>query len=89
MIACDLINMTPVVLNCDTFYQIWYSKCAYYSILRIFGCVAFSHQSEGKLEAKTKKCIFKSYPAGVKGYKLWVRSQKDMRIVVSHYITFN
>jgi len=58
-------------------------------VLRTFGCAAFSHQSEGKLEPRARKCVFLGYPEGVKGYRLWDRSQKGVKIIISRDVTFN
>jgi hypothetical protein len=46
-------------------------KLADYSNLRVFGCPAYSHMNEGKLEPRSKKCVFVGYSENVKGYKLW------------------
>ena len=71
MTACYLVNLTPsAALNGDTPHEKWNEKCANYSILRTFGCVAFTHQNEGKLEPRARKCVFLGYPKGVKGYRL-------------------
>ncbi|GJX62936.1 retrovirus-related pol polyprotein from transposon TNT 1-94, partial [Tanacetum coccineum] len=42
-----------------------------YKMLRIFGCVAYSHVNHGKLKPRAIKYIFLEYPNGVKGYRLW------------------
>lgn len=90
MIVCYLINLTPsTTLNGDTPYEKWYGKCADYSTLRTFGCAAYSHQNEGKLEPRSRKCVFLGYPEGVKGYRLCDRSQKGVKIIVSRNVTFN
>ena len=39
-----------------------------YSILRVFGCLAYFHVDQGQLEPRAKKCIFLGYASGVKGY---------------------
>jgi len=44
----------------------------YYSHLRVFGCPAYFHVNDGKLEFKTKKAIFFAYAIGVKGYRCGV-----------------
>lgn len=67
MIACYLTNMTPsTTLNNDAPYEIWYCKCPQLFMLRTFGLATFSHQSEGKLEPRTKECFFLGSPKGVK-----------------------
>ena len=83
MIACYLVNLTSLAaLNGDIPYEKWNGKCANYSILRTFGCAAFTHQNEGKLEPRARKCVFLGYPEGVKGYRLWDRNQKGIRIII-------
>lgn len=90
MTTCYLTNLTTVVvLNGDTTYKHWYGKCDNYYVLRTFGCAAFSHQSKGKLDLRAKKCVFLGYPEGVKGYRLWDRSQKGVKIIISRDVTFN
>ncbi|KAL2540840.1 Uncharacterized protein Adt_01818 [Abeliophyllum distichum] len=58
-------------------------------MLKTFGCTAFSHQSEGKLELRARKCVFLGYPEGVKGYRLWDRSQSGVKIIISRDVKFN
>ena len=90
MTTCYLVNITPfAALNSDTPYAKWHGRCANYSILKTFGCAAFSHQNEGKLKLRARKCVFLGYPKRVKGYRLWDRSQKEVRIIVSRDVTFN
>ena len=36
--------------------------------LRIFGCIGFIHQSQGKLKPRAIKCMFLGFIEGVKGY---------------------
>ncbi|GJX80731.1 retrotransposon protein, putative, ty1-copia subclass [Tanacetum coccineum] len=35
-----------------------------YEMLRIFGCIAYSHRNQGKLKPRAIKCIFLGYPDG-------------------------
>ena len=59
MTAYYLVNLTPsATLKGNTPYEKWHGKCADYSILRTFSCAAYSHQNEGKLESRAKKCVF-------------------------------
>ncbi|KAL6340652.1 hypothetical protein AAG906_010560 [Vitis piasezkii] len=51
--------------------EVWSSTPASYSNLKIFGCPAYAHVDNGKLEPRFIKCVFLGYKSGVKGYKLW------------------
>lgn len=73
----------------DTLYEIYCGKCTDYVMLRTFGCAVFFHLSEGKLEPRAKKCVFLNYPEGVKGYRLWDRSHKGVRIIISRDKTYS
>ncbi|KAH9650990.1 hypothetical protein KPL70_026576 [Citrus sinensis] len=70
-------------------YELWSGKPADYSHLRIFGCSAYAHVKQGKLEPRAFKCVFLGYPAGVKGYKLWCTDMKPPRAIISRDVVFN
>ncbi|KAL2525883.1 Uncharacterized protein Adt_10937 [Abeliophyllum distichum] len=90
MTVCYLTNLTlSAALNGDTPYEKWHGKCTDYTMLKTFGCTAFSHQSEGKLEPRARKCVFLGYPERVKRYKLWDRSQSGVKIIISRDVKFN
>jgi len=55
--------------------------------LRVFGCTAYAHVDNGKLEPRAIKCIFLGYKSGVKGYKLW--NPQTKKVVISRNIIFN
>lgn len=55
----------------------------------LFGCKTYAHVSDGKLDPRAIKCIFVSYPKGVKGYKLWVDELEKQKCFVSREVTFN
>ncbi|KAL2248429.1 UNVERIFIED_CONTAM: Retrovirus-related Pol polyprotein from transposon TNT 1-94 [Sesamum indicum] len=79
--AAHLINMSPSVpLLGKTPEHIWTGKIPDLSALRVFGCSAFVHQTVDKLEPRAIKCVFIGYPMGVKGYRLWVRSQPGFKV---------
>lgn len=42
-----------------------------YPNLGIFGCLAYVHVKQDKLEPRALKCMFIGYPDGEKGYKVW------------------
>ncbi|KAL2242583.1 UNVERIFIED_CONTAM: Retrovirus-related Pol polyprotein from transposon TNT 1-94 [Sesamum indicum] len=88
--AAHLINMSPSVpLSGKTPDFMWNGKLPDISCLRVFGCSAFVHQNVDKLEPRSLKCIFIGYPEGVKGYRLWVRSQPGFKVLISRDVTFN
>lgn len=39
--------------------------------LRVFDCVGYIHQSQGKLKPRVVKCMFVAFTDGVKGFKMW------------------
>jgi hypothetical protein len=55
--------------------------------LRVFGCTAYAHVDNGKLEPRAIKCIFLGYQTGVKGYKLW--NPQTQKVVLSRNVIFN
>lgn len=54
--------------------------------MRRFGCVAFVHVDDGKLNPRAKKDVLLGYPSGVKGYKVWLTEEK--KCVVSRSVIF-
>ena len=48
--------------------------------MKIFGCLAYAHVDDGKLEPRSMKCMFLGYKSGVKGYKLWCLETKKLVI---------
>ena len=55
----------------------------------MFGCPAYAHVRDGKLEPRAKKCIFLGYASGVKGYRLWCNDTKSPGLIISRDVTFN
>src|SRR6185437_16191659 len=58
-----------------------------YSHLRVFGCTAYAHVDNGKLEHRAIKCLFLGYDSGVKGYKLW--NPETKKTFMSRSVVFN
>ncbi|KAG8496506.1 hypothetical protein CXB51_009106 [Gossypium anomalum] len=80
--ACFLINRSPsVAIEKKTPQEVWSGNPANYSDLKIFGCPAYAHVKNGKLEPRSIKCVFLGYKAGVKGYKLWC--PENRKVVIS------
>lgn len=54
-----------------------------------FGCVAYSHISQGKLAPRAIKCVFIGYSMGTKGYKLLVIQKGGYKVITTRSITFD
>ncbi|GJT14077.1 retrotransposon protein, putative, ty1-copia subclass [Tanacetum coccineum] len=88
--AVYLINRSPsTALEKKTPMDLWSGNPAKYEMLRIFGCVAYSHVNQGKLKPRVIKCIFLGYPDGVKGYRLWRLDDVKPKIIISRDVVFN
>ena len=86
--ACYLINRSPSIpLDKKTPIEVWSGTPADYSQLRVFGCTAYAHVDNGKLEPRAVKCVFLGYGSGVKGYKLW--NPETQKVMVSRNVVFN
>ncbi|KAG8473990.1 hypothetical protein CXB51_034146 [Gossypium anomalum] len=85
--ACFLINRSSsVAIEKKTPQEVWSGNPANYSNLKIFGCPAYAHVDNGKLEPRSIKCVFLGYKAGVKGYKLLC--PKNRKVVISRDAIF-
>ena len=88
--TCYIVNRSPSTgINFKTPYELWYGKLADYSSLKIFGCPAYAHIKQGKLEPRALRCVFLGYPEGVKGYKLWCIDLKPPKAIISRDVVFN
>ncbi|KAG8478359.1 hypothetical protein CXB51_028117 [Gossypium anomalum] len=62
--TCFLINRSPsVAIEKKTPQEVWFGNPANYSDLKIFGCHAYAHIDNGKLEPRSIKCVFLGYKA--------------------------
>ena len=69
--VCYLLNRSPLIpINCKTLEEVWFSPPFNYTNFRIFCCPTYAYVNEGKLELRTRKCIFLGYADGVKGCRL-------------------
>ncbi|XP_073224696.1 uncharacterized mitochondrial protein AtMg00710-like [Cicer arietinum] len=67
-----LINRCPSsTIGFKTPIEMWSGKPTDYSILKVFGSLAFVHTRQDKLDPRAIICAFIGYPTGIKGYKLW------------------
>jgi len=57
--TCYLINRSPCIpLDNNTLIEVWSGSPADYSQFRVFGCTAYAHVDNGKLEPRAVKCVF-------------------------------
>jgi transposase InsO family protein len=70
--ARHIVNRLPLAaLNGRTPLEVWSGSPANdYDSMRIFGCSAYYHVTESKLDLRAKKAIFLGFSGGVKGYRL-------------------
>lgn len=69
--------------------EVWTSVMPSLDDLKRFGCLAYVHSSEGKLEPRAKRGVFTVYPVypeGVKGYRVWLIEED--KYVISKNIVF-
>ncbi|KAG8481120.1 hypothetical protein CXB51_025896 [Gossypium anomalum] len=86
--AYFLINRSPsVAIEKKTPQEVWSGIPANYSDSKIFGCPAYAHIDNGKLEPRSIKYVFLGYKAGVKGYKLWC--PENRKVVISRDVVFD
>lgn len=85
-----LINKSPsTALNFKTRQEVWSGHPPNFKHLRVFGCAAYAHTRQDKLQPRAKKCIFLGYPQGVKAYKLWSLEPGENKCFISRDITFD
>jgi len=60
-----VINRSPsAAVGFKTPYEMWSSHKLSLDHLRVFGYLAYNHVKQGKLEPRTKRCLFIGYPTG-------------------------
>ncbi|GJR34941.1 retrotransposon protein, putative, ty1-copia subclass [Tanacetum coccineum] len=69
--------------------EMWLGHPGDYEMLRVFGCVAYSHVKQGKLEPRAVKCILLGYLKCMKGYRLYLLYDESPKIVTSRNMVFN
>ena len=86
--ACYMVNLSLSTVNgFKTPVEVWSDQPDDYAILKVFGCPAYYHVMEGKLEPRAKKGIFVGYGRGVKGFRIW--SPSKGKVILSRDVTFN
>ena len=76
-------------INFKTPIELWTGKPADYSNMMVFGCPAYAHIKQRKLELRALKGVFLGYPEEVKGYKLWCTDLKSPKAIISRGVVFN
>lgn len=54
--------------------------------LRVFRCVGYINQNQGKLKSRAVKCMFVAFTKGVKGFKMWHPIEK--KSIINRDVTF-
>ncbi|GJT77789.1 hypothetical protein Tco_1044514, partial [Tanacetum coccineum] len=85
--AAYLINKSPSrAIEKKTPMEMWSGHPSDYRMLRIFGCVTYPYDKQGKLEPRAIKCVLLGYPEGVKGYRLYRLDGDSPKIVTSRNV---
>jgi hypothetical protein len=70
-IACYLVNQSPTPTLVDkTLHEAWTGKKPSLKHLMFLGCDPYVHvprENRGKMDNKSKKCIFIGYKYGIQG----------------------
>lgn len=78
------MNKCPsATINFKTPEEVWIGHPPNLENLKVFWCVAYAHQKEGKLDPRAKKCMFVGYPEGVICYKLWYKDGNMLKSFIS------
>ena len=58
-----------------------------YDLLRVFGCPAYYHVKEDKVDPRAKKGLFVGFKKGIKRFKIW--DSMDRKFIFSKDVTFD
>lgn len=89
-----MINRTPSqVLDGKTPYELLHGAAPVYSVLRVFGCLAYAHRrsrDKDKFGERSRQCIFVGYPFGKKAWRLYdLETMNFLRAVMSSSSNIN
>ncbi|KAI9177422.1 hypothetical protein LWI28_015026 [Acer negundo] len=89
MYASHIVNRLPAyALDRKTPKEVWFGQPVFdYDRLHIFGCPAYFHVTESKLDPRAKKAIFVGFSEGFKGFRLW--NSESKKIILSRDVTFD
>lgn len=76
-------------LRMKTPEEVWSGHPPNLDRLIVFGCVAYAHIKQDKVEPRALRCMFMGYLEGVKAYKLWGLKPSHRRCITSGDIVFN
>ncbi|KAE8692398.1 hypothetical protein F3Y22_tig00110839pilonHSYRG00037 [Hibiscus syriacus] len=85
----ERVRCPSTAIGMKTPLEMWYGKPANYNNLKVFGCLAYAHIRQDKLEARALRCIFIGYPHGTKGYKLWCMEPGQHKCIISRDVVFD
>ena len=90
MTTTYVINKSPSTpLDGDIPQRVWTGKDISYRYLKVFDCLVYVHvvkDKRGKLDPKTRPCIFLGYGDDEFGYRLWNLQEK--KVIRSRDIVF-
>ena len=70
-----VINISPSTpLDGDIPQRVWTGKDVFYQYLRVFSCLAYVHVAKaqrGKLDPKSRPCLFLGYYEDKFSYRMW------------------
>ena len=89
MYASHIVNRLPAsAFDGKTPKEVWSGQpVSDYDRLHIFGCPAYFHVTESKLDPRAKKAVFVGFSEGVKGFRLW--NSESKKIILSRDVTFD
>lgn len=88
--AMYLINRCPsTTLDMKTPEHDWFSHPPRLEKMKVFGCLAYAHIRQDKLEPRALKCMCLGYPERVKANKLWCLEAGHKKCIISRDVVFN
>ncbi|KAI9176928.1 hypothetical protein LWI28_008828 [Acer negundo] len=89
MYASHIVNRLPAsALDGKTPKEVWSGQpVSDYDRLHIFGCPAYFHVNESKMDPRANKAVFVGFSEGVKGFRLW--NSESKKIILSRDVTFD
>ena len=83
------MNRLPLsAIGRKTPLEAWSGKAAAdYDLLKVFGCPAYYHVKDDKLDPRAKKGVFVGFKRGIKGFKIW--DPTDKKFLLSRDVTFD